>query len=87
MQTEVTACLGKLGRLLLFYCRQNQADNADEHKAVLEQIRKRYVHGHPSPLGGKKKCSPPGIVGEANRLPLSIAPYVWDYSMDTCACL
>lgn len=35
---------------------------------------------------GKRSVPPPGMMGEANRLPLSIAPYVWDYSMDTRAC-
>ena len=41
--------------LLLFYGHK-QADNADDYKAVLEQLRQRYVHGHPLLSGGKKEA-------------------------------
>ena len=36
---EVTAELGSCGRLLLFICRNKEADNADDYETELEQLR------------------------------------------------
>ena len=47
------------GRLLLFYYLDNQRNNADKYKAILEQFRKRYVHPHPSFPEGKRKLQRP----------------------------